>query len=112
MKAVRRSHADEELDVDTVDFDATSKPALAKPKPAHLDQQTYELKLLSDDPPLNTTLSTLGQRPRSSIQQLPPVDKGKRAWGYLAGAFLVEAFVWGMGIVWLSMRIKVNLNTF
>jgi hypothetical protein len=26
---------------------------------------------------------------------LPPVDRGKQAWLFLAGAFMIEALVWG-----------------
>jgi hypothetical protein len=32
---------------------------------------------------------------RSVEFSLPPVDRGKSAWLFLAGAFMIEALVWG-----------------
>ena len=36
---------------------------------------------------------------RSSITRLPPADGGKDAWLFLAGAFMLEALVWGLSII-------------
>jgi hypothetical protein len=27
---------------------------------------------------------------------LPPVDRGRGAWGFLAACFMIEALIWGM----------------
>jgi hypothetical protein len=29
---------------------------------------------------------------------LPPVDRGRRAWLFLAACFIIEALIWGMSL--------------
>jgi hypothetical protein len=31
----------------------------------------------------------------NDVESLPPVDKGKGAWGFAASAFVLETFIWG-----------------
>ncbi|GAA5932290.1 uncharacterized protein JCM15063_001181 [Sporobolomyces koalae] len=38
-------------------------------------------------------------------QELPPVDRGKGCWGFVAAAFVLEAFVWGFSYVFASILV-------
>lgn len=61
--------------------------------------------LQSDSSDTFASKEELGYEPRSSEEKLtspnandpslPPVDKGKDAWLFLAACFVVEALVWG-----------------
>lgn len=48
---------------------------------------------IQGEPGLTFPDSTSGERHEFS---LPPVDRGKDAWLFLAACFIVEALVWGM----------------
>jgi hypothetical protein len=41
---------------------------------------------------------------------LPPVDGGKDAWLFLAGAFMIEALVWGMCLVLDPVELRLRSN--
>jgi hypothetical protein len=46
-----------------------------------------------------TTTAIYDSEPRSSsenVSSLPPVDGGKQAWLFLAGATVIEILVWGL----------------
>jgi len=42
--------------------------------------------------------------------QLPPPDRGYRAWGYLLGAFIVEALCWGFPLSFGVFSELLNLT--
>ena len=51
-----------------------------------------ELRSLSE-----TVLPRIEELPtrEGNVSQLPPVDRGRGAWSYLAGAFIIEGLCWG-----------------
>ena len=64
-----------------------------------LELQPVSSQLSTRDPSLselgNSTRSLNGDN-RIAIEALPPVDRGRKAWTYLALAFLVEGSLWGI----------------
>lgn len=41
----------------------------------------------------------------SDIQELPPVDEGRGAWGFVAGAFILETFIWGFSYCYATILV-------
>lgn len=51
---------------------------------------------LSSDSSLSRAAAETSPEPEHSIAALPPVDRGRGAWLFLAAATLMEACVWGL----------------
>jgi hypothetical protein len=71
----------------TIDLEATG---LEKPASIHLKSEKQEVWQGSEDNEKDNV-----KHYRHFSIQLPPPDRGHGAWGYLLGAFIVEALCWG-----------------
>ncbi|GAA5947837.1 hypothetical protein JCM3765_001105 [Sporobolomyces pararoseus] len=54
----------------------------------------------------NTQLRRLSMsEPENNVQELQPVDRGKGAWGFVAGAFILETFIWGFSYCYATILV-------
>ena len=79
-----------------MEFETPMRPQVSNIESSH-EQATVATIASQGLPEDNIELSNLdivtSRGGRES--ELPPVDVGRGAWGYLAGAFIIEAIVWG-----------------
>ncbi|GAA5996746.1 hypothetical protein JCM5350_008373 [Sporobolomyces pararoseus] len=48
--------------------------------------------------------------PENNVQELQPVDRGKGAWGFVAGAFILETFIWGFSYCYATILVYFQTN--
>jgi hypothetical protein len=86
----------------------------------HLHAEVVELRTLNraEDAALSVSIDTGAQNDSRgeelrNISQLPPVDRGKAAWGFVFGGLLIEGLGWGESCpmsLHLFNRLKVSLR--
>lgn len=57
----------------------------------------YALSVLDGQDSSTVLVPEPGQQGELSVQELPPIDGGKKAWIFCASAFFLELMVWGFG---------------
>lgn len=74
-------------------------PSTQMSRPSETNATMYEMAVVLD----RETHAPPGSRSRvappdeASVQELPPVDGGCKAWRFCMSAFVLEAYVWGFG---------------
>lgn len=80
-----------------VDLKATTVPVLLPtiPPPAHCKDLDDSYSVKNDGLSDSSTKRSISLNSDTSTLALPPVDRGWKAWTFIASSFALEVFIWG-----------------
>ncbi|GAA5873008.1 hypothetical protein JCM8547_000006 [Rhodosporidiobolus lusitaniae] len=63
-----------------------------------------------EEPALRLRRMSMGEDENEGGEELPPVDKGRGAWMFVAAAFVLETFIWGFSYSFASVLIFLQTH--
>ncbi|GAA5886990.1 hypothetical protein JCM6882_009408 [Rhodosporidiobolus microsporus] len=94
-----------------LDADESRSPSItALPALAQLAGPTGRSSPAEEEPAQRMRRLSMGEELDGEGRVLPPVDRGKDAWLFVAAGFILETFIWGFGFAFPSVLVYLQTH--